>query len=119
MTRTQESDKARNSVVEHGDPVLVITRRLFSSDSRRHFVGHVERYDGNAVRVAGYVFVQGPDGKFVKRKGQRTRVFSLDNHIMLYVLPSDTDIGAIRYDRTDEHGLIATDGKQFRIELGD
>ncbi len=116
----RDSDGSRQAVVEHGDPVLIITRRLFSSDARRHFAGHVERYDGTALRVAGYVYVQSPDGKhFIKRKGQRTRVFALDNHIMLYVLPSDTEVGAIHYDRTDEHGLIATDGKHFRIELDD
>lgn len=120
MTRTQEADSRKSPVVEHGDPVLIITRRLFSSDARRHFVGHVERYDDNAIRVAGYVFVQSPDStKFVKRQGQRTRVFALDNHIILYVLPSDTEISAIRYDRTDQTGLIATDGRHFRIELDD
>lgn len=120
MTHSRQDETTRVPVVEHGDPVLVITRRLFSSDARRHFVGRVERYDGHAVRVAGYVFVQSPDAKhFVKRKGQRTRVFSLDNQVIMYVLPSDTDINAVHYDRTEEHGLIATDGKHFRIELDD
>ncbi len=106
------------AVLEREDKVLIITRRFFMDDVRRHFVGTVERYDPGAMRVRGYAFVYNADqGSFVKRKSQRTCIFPLDNHLIMFVLPYDSDIGAMRYEAIDEGGLVATDGKHFKLEL--
>jgi hypothetical protein len=108
------------AVLERDENVLIITRRLFAGDVRRHFVGRVERYDQGAIRVRGYAFVyDAGKGRFVKRKSQRTRVFHMDNHIVVFVLPFDTDIGAVHYEVTEENGLVATDGKHFRLEFNE
>lgn len=108
------------SVLEHGDPVLIVTRGNFAGDVSRHFVGHVERYDLSAIRVAGYAFVHDREhDRFVKRKQQRTRIFRLDNQIVLFVLPSDTDVGAIRYEVDSEYGLTVTDGRHVKLQLSE
>jgi hypothetical protein len=107
-------------VLERDEKVLIITRRLFAGDAMRHFVGIVERYDPGAIRVRGYAFVyDAGKGGFVKRKLQRTRIFPVDNHIVVFVLPHDTDIGAVHYEVTEESGLVASDGKHFRLELNE
>ncbi len=107
-------------VLEREDKVLIITRRLFSGDARRHFVGSVERYDPGAMRVRGHAFVYDSEkGDFVKRKSQRTRVLPLDNHLIVFVLPYETDLGAVRYERDHELGLVVTDGKHFKLELNE
>ena len=107
-------------VLEREEKVLIITRRLFSGDARRHFVGSVERYDPGAMRIRGHAFVYDSEkGSFVKRKSQRTRVFPLDNHLVVFVLPYDTDLGAVRYEHEEGHGLVATDGKHFKLELNE
>lgn len=108
------------AVLEREEKVLIITRRLFSGDVRRHVVGSVERYDPGSVRVRGYEFVHDAGkGSFVKRKSQRTRIFPLDNHLIVFVLPYDTDLGAVHYEATKESGLVVTDGKEFKLEINE
>ena len=117
---TMTDQEHRQPVIGHGDKVLIITRRMFSTDPRRHFAGTVERYDGVALRVSGYVFTFNTEtSAFERRKSMRTRIFPLDNHIILNVLPSDADVGAIRYVHGDNSELIASDGKNFRLELSE
>lgn len=107
-------------VLEREEKVLIITRRLFAGDARRHFVGSVERYDPGAMRVRGYAFVYDAEkGGFVKRKSQRTRIFPLDNHLVVFVLPYDTDLAAVHYELEEGHGLVATDGKHLKLELNE
>ena len=44
-------------VIDVGDKVHIITRRLFEDDIRRHFVGEVTRVSGELQEVQGYTFV--------------------------------------------------------------
>lgn len=46
-----------NSVLEVGEPVHIITRRLFDGDVRRHFTGRVTAAANDLVRAEGWVFV--------------------------------------------------------------
>ena len=108
------------AVLEREEKVLIVTRRLFNGDARRHFVGSVERCDSGAIRVRGYAFVHDmKKGGFAKWKSQRTRIVPLDNHIVVYVLPYDTDLGAVHYETTQETGLVVTDGKHFKLEINE
>ena len=107
-------------LLEREEKVLIITRRLFAGDARRHFVGNVERYDPGAMRVRGHAFVHDAENSgFVKRKSQQTRIFPLDNHLVVFVLPYDTNLGAVRYEQEEGLGLVATDGKHFKLELNE
>ena len=112
--------QASEMVLEREEKVLIITRRLFSGDLRRHFVGIVERCAQGAVRVRGYAFIyDAVKGGFVRRKSQRTRVFPLDNHIIVLVLPYDVDIGAVRYEAAEGAALVLTDGKHVKIDISE
>jgi hypothetical protein len=107
-------------VLERDEKVLIITRRLFLGDPRRHFVGIVERCAQGAVRVRGYAFVYDTaKGGFVKRKSQRTHVFPLDSHILVFVLPYDVDIAAVRCEAAQDAALVVTDGKHTRIDISE
>ena len=109
-----------NRILDSGDRVLIITRRLFPGDVPRHFVGSVDRATQNAIVAHGYAFVRdAAQGDFVRRKGQRSRVFPLDNHIVIFVLPDDVEIGQVRYEHRDGKELTVTDGKQFRIDISE
>jgi hypothetical protein len=106
--------------MEHGEKVLIVTRRLFAGEPRRHFVGFVERYDSAAIRASGYAFVYDvKKSSFVRRKNLRTRIFPLDNQIIIYLIPQETDIGSVRYETSEESGLVATDGKHFRLDMSE
>lgn len=110
----------QEAVVEHGDKVLIVTRRLFGADARRHFAGSVDRYDGSNIRVHGYAFVLDSEtSQFIRRKSQRTRVFKLDNHVVTFILPSDTDLSKLRYERRDGDTLTVTDGESLKLDLNE
>lgn len=99
---------------------MIITRRLYSGDLRRHFVGIVERFAQGLLRVHGYAFVYDmKEGGYVRRKNPRDRLFPLDNHIVVFILPDETEIGAIHYQVTGANGLVVTDGKGFQLEISE
>lgn len=113
------SEKPERPMFDTGDKILVVTRRLFSEDVRRHFVGIVDRAGTHAVRAHGYAFIidETLGGEFVRHKGQRTRVFPLDNQLVIFVLPDDVEIERVKYERRESKELLVTDGKNFRIDM--
>ena len=114
------TETSNDRILDSGDRVLIITRRLFSDDVQRHFVGLVDRVAANAVLVHGYAFVHDVgQGKLVRRKNQRSRVFCLDNYITIFVLPDDVEIQDVRYEQHEDGQLVVTDGKEFRIDLSE
>lgn len=65
-------------VLEVGDKLHIITRRLFEADARRHFVGEVIGISGQLQEVRGYAFVFNRGTNEYKRRPElRTRIFSL------------------------------------------
>jgi len=115
-----DSERQPTPILEPQERVLIITRRLYHGDVRRHFVGVVERYERGALRVRGYAFVHDlAHGGFTRRKSPRERIFPLDNHIIVFVLPDETELGAVHYEVTQESGLIVTDSKHFKLELNE
>ena len=86
----------------------------------RHFIGVVDRVGDSAIRVHGYAFIRdAAKGAFVRRKGQRTRLFPLDNQLIIFLLPEDLDIQNANYDRSDSSQLIVTDGKHLHLDLSE
>lgn len=115
-----ESENHPKPVLEPQEKVLIINRQLYHGDARRHFVGMIERYDGSAMRVRGYAFVHDLNhGRFTKRKSQRTRVFPLDNHVIVLVLPDEAELSEVHYEVSVESGLVVTDNKHFKLELNE
>ena len=64
-------------VVEPGEKLFIVTRRLFENDLRRHFVGEVKAVTERTVRLEGYPFVMDTStGEFVKKE-RRVWIFGL------------------------------------------
>jgi len=113
-------ERLEDRILDRGDRVFIVTRRLFPEDVQRHFVGIVDRAARNAILVHGHAFIRDvARGEFVRRKGQRSRIFPLDNYIIIFVLPADSDIGQVRYEHRTGKELTVTDGKQFRIDISE
>ena len=104
-----------------GDKLFLITRRLFESDLRRHFVGEVLEVSAATVMVSGYAFVFDQTvNEFVRRDDLRTRIFSLiDAGIDIGVLPRDAYLEDIRYYLDDERRRILTDQKTFKMNVSE
>ncbi len=106
-------------MLSKGEKVLVITRRMFPGDLRRHFVGEVEEASDTVVRVRGYVFVfDGNANDFVRREDLRTRIFSLvDAGLVINLLTRDANIEEIRYRWDEKHRRIVTDETSFAMNV--
>lgn len=109
-----------NEVLCEDDRVLVITRRLYPNDVQRHFIGIVEKISDTAFRARGLAYIRDvSQGKFVRRKGQRTRVFSLDNHVIIFVFPTDVEIREVKYENPEPSRLVVTDGKNLHLDISE
>lgn len=109
-------EEREKRILDCGDRLLIVTRRLFPGDVPFHFVGIVDRATQNAILIHGYAFVF-ENGAFVRCRGQRSRVFPLDNQVILSVLPDDVDVSRVHYERGEDGQVSVTDGQQFRIDV--
>lgn len=107
-------------LLDIGEKIHVIERRMFDSDVRRHFIGTVERVDDAALRASGYVFVydSGPSA-YVRSRQPRTRIFPLGNvGFVINVVPPDTNVDEVRYVE-QEGRLMVTDGGAFTLDINE
>lgn len=109
-----------NFVLEVGEAVHIITRRLFDGDVRRHFTGRVTAAANGLVRAEGWVFVfNRGTNEFIRRSERRTRVFALDDAgNIVNVLPSGIEPANLRYEFS-ETGLMITDGIDFAVDINE
>jgi hypothetical protein len=118
--RAEEEDTVAPSVLNMGDKVHIITRRLFPDDIRRHFAGEVLEASGDQVRVEGYVFVYNQaTNEYERRPDKRIRIFSLSGAgVIVIVLPKTVDLDALHYVFVNQR-LKCTDGKEFSMDINE
>ena len=113
-----DDERSGTMILEVGENVHIICRRLFEQDIRRHFVGEVTRTSEIAVLVIGYefMFVQGVN-EFTRRGDKQWRFFSLgDSNNIITVIPKSVNVDDVYYS-SEEKSLIVTDGKNFKIHV--
>jgi hypothetical protein len=105
-------------ILNTGEYVHIIHRQLFPDDFRRHFVGTVESHEGALVRVKGYLFTMDPKrNEFVRREQLRTRVVSLNDAVILNVLPAGAQIDQITYTHRPNGDILVTDGTDWHLDI--
>lgn len=105
-------------VLNQGEYVHIIHRQLFHNDAQRHFVGTVESHDGNIVRVKGYLFaMDSTQSQFVRREDLRTRVISLNDAVIVNVLPAHVKIDEITYTHRPNGDIHVTDGTDWHLDI--
>jgi len=107
-------------VIEVGDKLHIITRRLFEGDARRHFVGEVTGISGELQEVQGYSFVfNRGTNEYKKRPELRTRIFSLGQaDFIVNKIPREVAIESLEY-RIIEKRLVITDRKRFSLDINE
>ncbi|MBZ0165486.1 MAG: hypothetical protein K8I00_01675 [Candidatus Omnitrophica bacterium] len=113
--------KGITMVLQQGEKVHVITRRLFDGDLRRHFVGEIKAVADGIARVEGYVFVydSGISG-FVKREEIRTRIVSIsDFGQVINVIPANVNLDNLVYKFTPQQRLVVTDNADFHLDINE
>ena len=108
-------------MIEEGDKLHIIARRIFDRDLRRHFVGEVEVGTENVARVKGYAFIfDQSKNEFIKKAGQRIRLVSLTDALnIINVIPRDVDLESLSYCLDKNNRLTVTDGKSFRLDVNE
>ena len=105
-------------ILNTGEYVHIIHRQLFPADARRHFVGTVESHEGAIVRLKGYLFaMDSTQSQFVRREQLRTRIISLNDAVIVNVLPSQVKIDNITYTHRPNGDILVTDGTDWRFDI--
>ena len=106
-------------ILNPGEKIHVVHRRMFDKDTRKHFVGEVEAYENGLVRAIGHVFViEDPTENIFRKKSElRSRIVSISaGNVYVNVLPSDVDLEQIRYE-SEGRRLRITDGSEWHLDL--
>jgi hypothetical protein len=104
-------------IINTGEYVHIIHRPFFPEDAQRHFVGTVESHDGTVIRVKGYLFALAGNNQFVRREQLRTRIVSLNEGVIVNVLPSRVQIDKITYTHRPNGDVHVTDGTDWHLDI--
>ena len=107
-------------VVEVGDKLHIMTRRLFEEDVRRHFVGEVIATADPLVELRGYTFIfQRGANEYRRLPEERTRLFSLgESGHVVNKIPRNIEVGSIVYQNV-ENRLVLSDGRAFSLPINE
>jgi hypothetical protein len=107
-------------MLEPGDNLLVVHRRLFETDQSRFFVGRVEAYQDGIVRVRGYSFARDSmDGNVCRKNQSHTKLYAIGSGTLLtYVIGSEVNVDQVKLEAR-EGGLCLTDGREFSMNISE
>jgi hypothetical protein len=106
-------------VISEGESVVIISRRLFPDDVRRHFIGTVLANDEVLIRVQGHAWIANSIGRFEQRQDERVRVISMAHGgDIVLVVPAHIDIGRLRYVSASGR-LTVTDGSGYVLDISE
>lgn len=108
------------NILQPGDKLHIMTRRLFEEDVRRHFVGEVEKVNGPMALVVGYTFIFNSGvNEYRRLPEKRSRIFSLgDAGNIVNKLPLETDIEQVNYQTTGDR-LVVTDNAALSLSINE
>ena len=108
-----------DALLKPGEKIFVVERRLFKDDLRRHFVGEVELCTNVGFRAKGYPFYyHEAERSYVRKARPRTRAFTFNSNLIIYLLPRDSDIESVNYVATEKK-LTLTDRRSFELDVSD
>lgn len=108
-------------ILQEGDKLLVVHRRLFEGDKARYFIGIVDGYEHGITKVTGYTWVREQFGGNFTRKGDlKTKIFSIaSGTLIIYLLPQEVDLNALQLEHFKDGREILTDGSKFKMDLAE
>jgi hypothetical protein len=108
-------------VVEKGDKLHIMSRRLFDGDLRRHFAGEVEKIIGDLALVAGFAFIFNPNtNEYVRMPELRQRIIGLaSSGLIINLLPSELRLEDLVYRVNKQNRLVLTDLEGFSLDINE
>ena len=106
------------SLLDVGEKLHVICRRLFLEDVHPHFAGTVGSVSGSLFRAHGYLFIfDSGTNSYIKRPAPLTRLFSVSAPgYIITVLPQEVDLDSLLYSIVSGR-LVITDKRQLSLEI--
>jgi hypothetical protein len=108
------------TIMESGDKLHIMTRRLFEEDIRRHFVGEIMAVQGDLALIRGYTFIFNHSTNEYRRLPEvRSRIISVgDAGHIVNKIPRDTEIETISYKTVGER-LVVEDNRNFTLSINE
>jgi hypothetical protein len=108
-------------IIEKGEKIHVVMRRIFESQVQRHFAGAVGEVEGAIVRAVGYVFIYDlMKAQYTKKAEMRTTILDLSQSgYIVNVLPTSVVINDLRYETVNREYLAVVDGKGFSLDVNE
>jgi hypothetical protein len=107
-------------LLPNGAKILVTHRRLFSEDHPRYFFGTVEMYSDGIAKVSGFTWTRDPTHGFQRKADRRSKLIAIaSGSLIIYELPAEVDVEAVRIEQPGGHTVIATDGAKFQMDLSE
>ena len=108
-------------MLELGEKLLIVHRRLFEMDSPRFFVGEVQVYESGIAKIKGYTFVKDVfSGNMKKKPDLRTKVVSIvSGTLIVYQLPVNVLLDSVIFSLDQDGGLVLTDGGGYSMDMSE
>lgn len=108
-------------MLEQGEKLLIVHRRLFEKDIPRFFVGEVLAYEQGIAKVKGHTFVKDLfSGSMKKKPDLRTKVVSIvSGTFIVYQLPVTARLDSMRFSLDQDGGLVLTDEGGFSMDVSE
>ena len=108
-------------VIDVGEKLHIMYRSLYETSTRRHFIGKVVAVKDSLCRLEGFVFVyDNKSTEFVKKEEKRTTLIDVaESGYITNVIDKDVILEDVRYKYVQGVGLIATDGKNFTLNINE
>jgi len=108
-------------IVNKGDKMHIISRRLFEGDLRRHFAGEVIEVSGDLAQLAGYAYIFNPNtNEYVRMPETRQRIFGLASaELIINMLPRDSRLEDLVYLINRDKRLVVTDLAGYSLDINE
>ena len=108
-------------IVNKGDKLHIISRRLFEGDLRRHFAGEVVEVSGDLAQLAGYAYIFNPNtNEYVRMPERRQRIIGLGSAgVIINMLPREIKLEDLVYLVNREKRLVVTDLAGYSLDINE
>ena len=108
-------------ILEKGDKILAAHRRLFAEDQPRFFTGEVVETQGDVIAATGHSWLRDIfESRMVRKNDRRTKVLSLSSGaLILYRLPREVNVDALKLDAGIGSQMVLTDGDSFHMDVSE
>ena len=106
-------------ILEKGDKILSVHRRLFAEDQPRYFTGVVERCEVGIAVVTGHSWVREPvQGEIIRKSDRRTKLISLNaGSLFVYLLDPKVRMENLEMRHGPTNEVVLSDGAELAIDL--